>query len=426
MTNALEIRPCDGVAGSLTPPGSKSITNRALVCAALADQQSLLCGALDSDDTRVMIDSLTRLGIDIVADWENNSLTVQGCGGEIPKHHAELFVGNSGTTMRFLTALCSVGQGQFRLSGVPRMHERPIGPLVDTLRRLGVNVETVNSGCPPVVVLAQGIPGGSARIASDVSSQFASAVLLALPYARTFSVLQLLPPVISKPYIDMTCAVMCSFGVDVIRFDEFYEYSLDPDQVYDSCEYIIEPDASAASYFWGAAAISGGSVRIEGLTENSIQGDVKFVKLLEKMGCRVNYFSDAIEVQGPAQVGIDVDMRDISDTAQTLAVIALFVEGPTRVRGIAHNRVKETDRIGNLAIELRKLGGIVKECSDGLEITPPKQVQPATIETYEDHRMAMSFTIAGLRQPGIIIMNPGCVSKTYPQYFSDLAKLCQV
>ncbi|HMO14634.1 MAG TPA: 3-phosphoshikimate 1-carboxyvinyltransferase [Pirellulaceae bacterium] len=418
--NFLEIQPSGPIHGVITPPGSKSITNRALVCAALAEGESVIKGALACDDTGVMLDSLRRLGIAIETNWDRRQIIVQGCGGQFPVKQADLFVGNSGTTMRFLTAMCAVGRGRFRLSGVPRMHQRPIGPLVELLSRFGVQISTENVGCPPVVIDAQGIRGGSGKIRGGVSSQFTSAVLMALPYADEFSVIQLIPPVVSKPYIDITCAVMSGFGVNVVRFDEYFEYSVDPQQKYDACEYVVEPDASAASYFWGAAAVTGGKVKVQGLTMDAMQGDVKFVKALEKMGCVVQYFVDAIEVQGPVQQGIEIDMRDISDTAQTLAVIALFAEGPTTIRGIAHNRDKETDRIGNLAIELRKLGAEVSELDDGLLIVPPRRLSPATIRTYDDHRMAMSFSLAGLRQMGIVIEDPQCVSKTYPEFFTDL------
>jgi len=423
LSDSIEIKPSGPIKASITPPGSKSITNRALICAALADSRSTIRGALNSDDTQVMIESLRRLGIQVDCDWDEYKIDVTGCNGNIPNSQADLFVGNSGTTMRFLTAMCCVGQGNYRLSGVPRMHERPIAPLADGLRKIGAIIATENGDCPPVNIQADRLCGGSLSIAADISSQYASAILMALPYAEDFSVLHLKRPVISKPYIDMTCSVMSKFGVDVIRLDEFFEYSVEPNQIYDAIEFDVEPDASAASYFWAAAAVCGGRVKVNGLTGNSMQGDVEFTGLLKKMGCEVIEFEDGLEVIGPAKQGIDVDMCDISDTAQTLAVVALFVEGVTRIRGVAHNRVKETDRIGNLAIELRALGAEVSEFEDGLEIRPPKKINAAKIKTYDDHRMAMSFAIAGLVEPGIVIQDPGCAAKTYPHFFDDLARL---
>ena len=256
-----------------------------------------------------------------------------------------------------------------------------------------------------------------------MSSQFGSALLMVLPYAHEFTVLQLGKPVVSVPYLEMTCRVMSRFGVDVIRLHDYFEYSMDPNQVYDACDFDVEPDASAASYFFAAAAIAGGRVFVRGLSEESIQGDIKFLDVLEEMGCEVHYLLDGIAVTGPAKVGVDVDMNLISDTAQTLAAVALCVEGPTRIRGIAHNRFKETDRIGNLATELRKLGAEVNEHEDGLEIIPG-DLQSAEIETYNDHRMAMSLSLVGLKQPGIKILDPACVRKTYPEFFADLEKVC--
>lgn len=419
LSDSINIEPCQPLDATITPPGSKSITNRALVCAALASGKSTLTGALESDDTLVMIDSLKRLGIDVHCNWESSTLTVDGCSGKIPHPTAELFVGNSGTTIRFLTALCTLGEGNYRLSGVPRMHERPIQPLANALNQLGCDVTTENEGCPPVNIVANGLRGRHAKVESSVSSQFASALIMIIPFANEFTVLQLCKPVVSKPYIDMTCRVMAEFGVDIIRLDDFNEFSTDPNQTYDPCDFYVEPDASAASYFWAAAAIAGGSVTVNGLTEESIQGDVQFVEVLAEMGCEVDYLVNGIRVTGPATSGVDIDMGSISDTAQTLAAVALFVEGPTRIRGVSHNRVKETDRIGNLATELRKLGADVREHDDGLEITPGL-LQPATISTYDDHRMAMSLSLAGLRQPGVEILDPECVAKTYPRFFEDL------
>ena len=418
---AIEIQPVFGsLDASVHLPGSKSLTNRALLCAALADGQSELRGALVSDDTRVMIDSLRKLGIDVQTTDGGRTLQVHGCGGEIPNPSGELFVENSGTTIRFLTAALALAGGVYRLDGVPRMRERPVGPLVDALKRLGVHIESESAGgCPPVRINSGRVVQRETAIAGDVSSQYLSGLLLGAPLSRNGLRIAISQPCVSWPYVEMTCRVMEAFGVDV-QLREHGEAEVAADQKYKHCIYVIEPDASAASYFWAAAAICGGVVQVVGLNRDSLQGDIRFLEALDSMGCEVNYQSNGISVSGPACRGIDIDMADFSDTAQTLAIVALFVKGPTRIRGIAHNRVKETDRVGNLAIELRKLGAVVEESEDGLVIFPPTDIDSASIETYHDHRMAMSFALAGLKCSGIRILDPGCVAKTFPDYFQVL------
>ena len=415
--------------GTIRPPGSKSITNRALVCAALAKGESTLSGALDSEDTRVMIECLGRLGIRVESRDGGKTLIVQGCGGKIPAKEADLFVGNSGTTIRFLTALCAIGQATYRLDGIERMRERPIGDLLDALRQLGVDCRgEVREGFPPVIVNGHGLPGGEATVRGDISSQFLSGLLMAGVCNGGSDVeLHVEGELVSKPYIAMTLRVMEAFGAAVQVQDDFRYFDIPDNVSYRGCRYEIEPDASAASYFWGAAAITGGEVTVEGLTKESLQGDVKFVECLEAMGCRVSYSASGITVAGRAVRGIEVDMNAISDTVQTLAAVALFAEGATTIRGVAHIRHKETDRIGDLARELRKFGAGAEEFEDGLRITPARNVSegPPTIEieTYNDHRMAMSLALPGLMIPGITVLNPGCTAKTYPQYFDDLARL---
>ncbi len=353
--NSIEIQPCGPLAAEICPPGSKSITNRALVCAALASGTSRLDGALDSDDTRAMIAGLRDLGIAVVTDREPSLIEVTGCAGQIPVQQARLQLGNSGTSLRFLTAVCALGHGQFYLDGVERMRQRPVGGLVHALNQLGSDISCVND-CPPVTVNAAGLAGGTARVPGGESSQFLSALLMVMPFAQNFTVAQRTGPVVSAPYINMTCQVMRQFGVDVLQMEELGEYSVDPRHHYSGTAFQIEPDATAASYFWAAAAICGGAVRVNGLTPDSLQGDVRFIQLLEDMGCTLLIEDTGITVQGPAHRAIEADMRDISDTVQTLAAVALFVPGTTTIRGVAHNRLKETDRIGHLAVELRKLG----------------------------------------------------------------------
>jgi 3-phosphoshikimate 1-carboxyvinyltransferase len=423
MTDSIAIQPSGPIAARVRPPGSKSITNRALVCAALARGGTRLTGALDSDDTRVMIDSLRRLGITVRTDPAAHTIDVAGCGGKIPADRADLFAGNSGTTIRFLTALCTLGHGVYRLDGVPRMRERPIGDLLDGLHQLGADVVSeADNGCPPVIIRANGLRGGRAEIRGDVSSQFLSGLLLAAPYAREPVELVIAGPLVSRPYIKMTLAVMQHFGVkaDDSQPDRI---RVPAPQCYQAREYAIEPDASAASYFFAAAAITGGVVTIEGLSRNSLQGDVAFVDCLDRMGCKVEQGDHHSAVTGGRLRGIDIDMNAISDTVQTLAAVALFADGPTTIRGVGHIRHKETDRIGNLAIELRKFGATVDELEDGLRIAPPEKLRAATIDTYDDHRMAMSLALVGLRIPGVVINNPGCTAKTYPDFFADLAKI---
>ncbi len=427
MPDFIEIQPVDGpVQSTIRPPGSKSLTNRALLIAALAEGNSALTGTLVSDDTRVMIDSLLRLGINVSHETKTEVLQVVGGSGQFPKRAADLFVENSGTTIRFLSAALGIAGGRYRLDGIARMRKRPIGPLADALESLGANIKTESSNqCPPITIDSGRLAGGFVKIRGDLSSQYLSGLLMAAPLASSGMTIGIDGPLISVPYVAMTLAVMNDFGVVVEHGPEMDRFEIPAGQSYIGRECAIEPDASAASYFWAVAAICGGRATVEGLNRESLQGDVAFVECLQQMGCQVTFSADSISVTGPARTAIDVDMSNISDTVQTLAAVALFVEGTTTVRNIAHNRIKETDRIGNLAIELRKLGAQVEEFEDGLAITPGR-LQPAEIETYHDHRMAMSLALVGLRQPKLVIKNPECVAKTYPHFFSDLATFCRV
>jgi 3-phosphoshikimate 1-carboxyvinyltransferase len=345
-----------------------------------------------------------------------------GGGGHVPAAFAELWVENSGTSIRFLTALCALGQGQYRLDGNVRMRERPIAPLIDTLQDWGAGITSeLGTGCPPVVIEARGLPAATVAVAGDLSSQYLSALLMAAPCAAGPVEIQLRGPLVSRPYIDMTLAVMRHFGAECVE-PAPGEFRLAA-RGYRAADYDIEPDASAASYFFAAAAVTAGEVTVTGLGRDSLQGDAAFVDVLERMGCDVTRQAAAITVRGRPLRGIDVDMNAISDTAQTLAAVAPFAEGPTTIRNIAHVRHKETDRIAALAAELRRLGLRVDERPDGLTIHPGP-MRGATVETYNDHRMAMSFAVLGLRQPGVRIANPGCTAKTYPQFFEDLDRLC--
>lgn len=422
MTETIEIRPTGPIRATLRPPGSKSITNRALVCAALAEGESALLDALDSEDTRVMIEALRVLGIPVVHDLQARSIHLTGCRGHLPSQEANLYTANSGTTLRFLTAMVALGHGQYRLDGSPRMRERPVQDLIAALRPLGAEaVCELDNACPPVVVHAAGLTGGRTSIAGDISSQFLSGLLMASPYAAEPVELVVSGPLVSKPYIEMTLSVMRAFGarVDVQGLERFL---IPAGQVYQGRRYEVEPDASAASYFFAAAAVTGGQVTVEGLGRGSLQGDVAFCDCLAQMGCDVRYGDREITVVGKPLHGITVDMNPISDTVQTLAAVALFADGPTTITGVAHIRHKETDRLAAVATELRKLGADVEEQTDGLRIAPRRR-QGAEIDTYDDHRMAMSMAIIGLVQPGIVIRDPKCTAKTYPEFFEDLARL---
>ena len=422
------------VHGSVRPPGSKSLTNRALICAAFATGSSRLSGALQSEDTEVMIESLRQIGLTIDVLDRGRTLEIQGHdenqSSTGPRH--ELFIANSGTTVRFLTAALSAFGGQYRLSGVPRMHERPIGDLIHAIRDvLDGTIETESDNlCPPVTIDSNGWSGNRISVAGNVSSQFLSGLMMAAPIqSKGGTTADLLISVdgelVSQPYVDMTAAVMQSFGANVsTRQGANLQYVIQRNEGYVGREYDIEPDASAASYFWATAAITGGKITVEGLNRNALQGDVGFCDVLAKMGCEVDDQDQAITVTGKRLCGVDVNMNAISDTVQTIAVVALFADGPTRVRGVAHNRFKETDRIGDLARELRKLGAVIDEHDDGLTIHPiTEHPAAATLETYHDHRMAMSLSLAGLRMDNVNILDPSCTAKTYPHFFADMEQL---
>lgn len=431
MADSYAVVPARGpIRGSIRPPGSKSLTNRALITAALAEGTSTLEGVLESEDTHVMSESLRRLGMTVEHDTVKCTLAITGgLGAESSTVHPhetnvprELWLENSGTSIRFLTAACSAAHGAFRLDGSSRMRERPIGDLVSALNNLGADVSCeLGTACPPVLVRSRGLAGGSTAIAGTISSQFLSALMMAAPLARNEVTLQVEGELVSRPYVEMTRAVMADFGVSVDE-TEADRFVIRP-QGYTPTRYSIEPDASAASYFFAVAAVTGGRVTVEGLHRNALQGDIGFVDVLERMGCRVIWGSNEVTLQGAPLRGIDVDMNEISDTAQTLAAIAVFADSPSRIRGVAHMRHKETDRVSAVATELQRLGIRVTEHDDGLTIVPG-QPQPGVVETYNDHRMAMSFAVVGLNAEGIRIANPNCTAKTYPRFFEDFEKIC--
>lgn len=419
----VRMHPVGRIAGTVTLPGSKSLTNRYLACAALADGRSVLTGASLSDDARAMRSGLEQLGVRTEVRADRRELIVEGCRGHLPADEAEIDVGNAGTAMRFLTALACLGYGRYRLDGAARMRARPIGPLVDALRALGARIDYEQAeGCPPLTILARGLAGGEVAFDTPPSSQYTSALLMAAPYAAQDVFIRIAGALTSRPYVDMTIGVLRAMGVELVEADG-RRFIVPARQRYRAGTYAIEPDASAATYFWAAAAVTGGRVRVAGLRRSSAQGDVGFVDVLARMGCEVDETADGLAVAGPPGGrlrGITVDLNAMPDTAQTLAVVALAADGPTEIRNVANLRIKETDRLAALAAELTRLGARVDTRADGLTVHPPQRPAAAEVRTYDDHRMAMSFAVAGLLADGLVIRDAGCVSKSFPEFFEVL------
>ncbi len=422
--NRLLLEPVARMAGTLRVPGSKSLSNRLLLLAALAEGTTRLEHLLDSDDVRRMLGALERLGVDV--QREGDCVTVTGVGGVLRAPSdapVTLELGNAGTAVRPLTAVLTLGSGRFRLQGDPRMHERPIGPLVTALRSLGGQIRHLEKdGYLPLEITGSGLDGGRVSLDGSLSSQFVSALLMAAPLARAAVTLQRSGELVSDPYIEITRRCMAHFGVDV-AWPEPRRLEI-PVATYKSPGTLaVEGDASSASYFLAAGAIAGGPVRVLGVGSDSMQGDVAFADVLAAMGAVVRRGPDWLEVEGGTLRGIDMDLNHITDAAMTIATTALFAEGPTRIRNVANWRVKETDRIAAMARELRKLGASVMEYADGLLIRPPQALRPASIHTYDDHRMAMCFALTALGGVPVTIEDPDCVGKTYPGFFADFARL---
>jgi 3-phosphoshikimate 1-carboxyvinyltransferase len=420
----LPITPAGGpVDATIELPGSKSYSNRALLIATLAQGRSEITRALFSDDTRAMHDALMALGIGVEADEHGKRYVVEGAGGRIPAAEATLKTANAGTAARFLTAAVALGHGEYVIDGSERMRMRPIQPLLDGLQQLGVEARAqFANGCPPVVVRARGIPGGRACVRGDISSQYISALLLAGPYAERGVEIAVEGELVSAPYLEMTLGIMGDFGVQSEREGERC-FRVPAGQHYQGRAYAVEPDASSASYFFAAAAVTGGRVRVQHLGSSSAQGDLGLLDVLEAMGCRILREPDALEVHGPQQLrGVEADFTRMGDVATTLMGIAPFADGPVTVRGIAQTHHEESDRPVAAATELRRMGIRVDETYDSLTIEPGMP-QPAVVQTYDDHRIAMSFAITGLRAPGIRIANPSCVAKTFPNFFDLLARV---
>ena len=420
--DALTLQPIAKIEGEINLPGSKSLSNRALLLAALANGETEIVNLLDSDDIRHMLNALQRLGVAYTRSADGTRCTVMGKGGPFQVDgKVELYLGNAGTAMRPLCAALCLGRGEFSLTGEPRMEERPIGALVDSLRQAGGQVDYLKAtGFPPLRIVANGLQGGQISVDGTISSQFLTAILMACPLAQGDTTIQVLGDLVSKPYIDITIHTMQQFGV-AVQHAAYQEFGIAGRQQYQSPgKFLVEGDASSASYFMAAAAIKGGRVKVTGIGKGSIQGDVQFAQVLAAMGAQVTWADDAITVERGQLRGIDLDLNHIPDAAMTIATTALFAEGATAIRNIYNWRVKETDRLHAMTTELRKVGATVVEGRDFIEITPPATLRHAAIDTYNDHRMAMCFSLLALAPASVTINNPQCTAKTFPDYFEKL------
>ena len=423
--NTLTLKPIEKIDGEINLPGSKSLSNRALLLAALAQGTTTITNLLESDDTRHMLNALKQLGIEYSLSEDKTECTIVGNNGAIScDFPEELFLGNAGTAMRPLCAALCLGKGYYTLTGEPRMKERPIGHLVDALCQAGANITYLeNDGYPPLTIEADGLEGGEVSIDGAISSQFLTALLMASPMAKSGMKITIIGELVSKPYIDITLDIMKDFGVEVVN-DNYKTFSIKSGQSYKAVEhFMVEGDASSASYFLAAAAIKGGTVKVTGIGRDSIQGDVQFVDVLEKMGAKVEWGETYVSVTRDTLHAIDMDFNHIPDAAMTIATTALFVEGTTTLRNIYNWRVKETDRLYAMATELRKVGATVEEGEDYLKITPPKVLKHAAIDTYDDHRMAMCFSLLALDKASVTINEPECTAKTFPTYFEVLESI---
>jgi len=423
--NTLTLKPISHIDGDVNLPGSKSLSNRALLLAALAEGTTTIRNLLQSDDTRHMLNALKQLGIEYTLSEDKTECSVVGNAGALKNAELqELFLGNAGTAMRPLCAALCLGKGTYVLTGEPRMKERPIGHLVDALRQAGAEISYLeNEGYPPLKIEANGLKGGKVEIDGSISSQFLTALLLASPMIETDLTISIIGELVSKPYIDITLDIMQKFGVEVSN-DDYKTFKIKAGQKYKAIEsYMVEGDASSASYFLAAAAIKGGTVKVTGIGRDSIQGDVQFVDVLELMGARVEWAETYISVTRDVLRPIDMDCNHIPDAAMTVATMALFAKGTTTLRNIYNWRVKETNRLFAMATELRKVGAEIEEGEDYLKITPPKVLKHAAIDTYDDHRMAMCFSLLALDPVSVTINEPECTAKTFPTYFEVLESI---
>ncbi|MGL0818150.1 3-phosphoshikimate 1-carboxyvinyltransferase [Vibrio vulnificus] len=425
---SLTLQPIKKVNGEVNLPGSKSVSNRALLLAALAKGTTRLTNLLDSDDIRHMLNALTKLGVHYELSADKTVCVVKGLGRSFTAAEAqELFLGNAGTAMRPLAAALCLGKGEFVLTGEPRMKERPIGHLVDALREAGAQIEYLeNENYPPLKINATGLQAGTVNIDGSISSQFLTAFLMAAPLAQGEVKIHIVGELVSKPYIDITLHIMKQFGVDVVN-NAYQEFIIPAGQSYVSPgQFLVEGDASSASYFLAAAAIKGGEIKVTGIGKNSIQGDIHFADALEKMGAEIEWGEDYVISRVGRLKGIDMDYNHIPDAAMTIATTALFAQGTTAIRNVYNWRVKETDRLSAMATELRKVGAEVEEGEDYLIVNPPQQLKHAAIDTYDDHRIAMCFSLVALSDTPVTINDPKCTSKTFPDYFDKLASLSEL
>ncbi|MBI2654648.1 3-phosphoshikimate 1-carboxyvinyltransferase [Candidatus Woesearchaeota archaeon] len=399
-------------------PPSKSYTQRALIVAALANGKSIIKNPLFSDDTNYMVSALKQFGVEIKKKGKN--LVVYGINGRLKTPDKNVFVGNAGTAMRFLATFASLADGDTIITGDKRMQQRPIQDLLYALQQIGVNSKS-SDGFPPVKIFGGSFNGGNIRLKGDLSSQYLTSILLCAPYAKNSITMNITENLTSKPYVDITLDVMKKFGVDVKNIN-YKKFMIKNNQKYKARNYAIEGDASSASYFFAAAAIAKGKVMVKNINPASKQGDIKFVDILKKMGCGVKKGKNYIQIEGYSLKSVDVDMNEMPDVVPTLAVTSVFAEGTTTIRDVPNLRLKETDRLKALAFELRKIGANVEEMQDGLKIKR-RRVQKAIIETYNDHRMSMSFAVAGLGINGIRIKNPACVKKSFPDFWEKFNEL---
>ncbi len=419
-----EIKPRSQVNAAVRIPGSKSVTHRALITAALAQGKSLLKEFLACEDTLHTVNALRALGVSVEIDGED--VSVSGLGGDFAptQKRREIYLGNSGTSYRLLLSTFALARGEYLLTGTPRMLQRPIGDLVKSLVDLGVEAECVDQeGFPPVLLRANGVPGGKVVIPGDKSSQFVSSLLLCGPYTEKGVEIEISGDLVSRPYVDVTLDVMRTFGVQVGR-ENYHHFSVEGRQKYQSCEFVIDGDVSSASYFWAAAAVTAGSVTTENIHHHTTrQGDIGLLEILEKMGCRVARRADKVSVEGEALSAIEVDMAAMPDMVPTLAAVALFADGKTVIRNVAHLRLKESDRLGDLAAEWQRMGARIEVLEDGLVVHGGARLCAAVLNPHDDHRLAMSAAVVGLKTPGIKIENHECVYKSFPHFWELWDKL---
>ena len=424
---SLTLQPIKKFSGTINLPGSKSVSNRALLLSALSQGKTRLTNLLDSDDVRYMLEALKALNIKYHLSDDRTICDIEGLGGKLHSAHPlELFLGNAGTAMRPLAAALCLADNNIVLTGEPRMKERPIGHLVDALRQGGAKIDYLeNEGYPPLHIHG-GFTGGKIAVNGSVSSQFLTALLMAAPLASNDTEITIIGDLVSKPYIDITIKMMAIFGVSVIN-NQYQTFVIKANQTYQSPgSYLVEGDASSASYFLAAAAIKGGTVRVTGVGKKSLQGDTQFAHVLEKMGAKITWADDYIECSRGELNGVDMDMNHIPDAAMTIATTALFADGTTTIRNIYNWRVKETDRLSAMANELRKVGATVEEGEDYITITPPAKLNHAEIKTYNDHRMAMCFSLVALSDTPVTILDPKCTMKTFPDYFEQFKRLSEI